>query len=232
MRNTVKALMVLGMVLYSAATAPAAEWVSLFDGKTLAGWSVHSGFAEYRAEDGAIVGTTVTGSPNSFLCTDKEYTDFILEFEVMVDPKLNSGVQFRSTIAPDETVFIFLGKDGQPQTKKIPKDRVYGYQAEIATETLGTSGGVYDEARRGFMIDDIRNDPVSSKAFKDGQWNKYRIECNGNSIKTTINGIPCADFKDDLTSRGIIGLQVHSVGKNPNRFEVKWRQIRIKELNR
>ena len=82
------------------------EWISLFDGKTLDGWSVHSGFAKYHVEDGVIVGTTVKGSPNSFLCTDREYGDFILEFVVNVDPRLNSGVQIRSKIAEAEKIEV------------------------------------------------------------------------------------------------------------------------------
>ena len=151
------------------------EWVSLFDGETLNGWSVHSGFAKYHVEDDAIVGTTVKGSPNTFLCTDREYGDFILEFEVKVDPRLNSGVQIRSKIAKAEKVFVFSGRDGQPQKRVVPPDRVYGYQVEIATEKSGSSGSIYDEARRAFMLASTRSDPVASKAFKDGQWNKYRI---------------------------------------------------------
>ena len=75
------------------------DWISLFDGKPLEGWSVHSGFARYRVEDGSIVGTAVKGSPNTFLCTDREFEDFILEFEVMLsDPDLNSGVQFQRSL--------------------------------------------------------------------------------------------------------------------------------------
>jgi len=206
-------------------------WVNLFDGKTLSGWSVHSGFAKYQAEDGTIVGTAVKGSPNTFLCTDKEFADFILEFEVMVDPELNSGVQFRSKIAQDEMVFIFRRNDGKPGKLKIPKDRVYGYQVEIATEQIGSSGGVYDEARRAFMLYDVRSDSAASMAFKDGQWNKYRVECTGNYIKTLINDIPCADFQDNLSDRGIIGLQVHDVGDNTTPYKVRWRNIRIKVVN-
>ena len=110
------------------------EWVSLFDGKNLNGWSIHSGFAKYHIEDDAIVGSTVKGSPNSFLCTDREYGDFILEFEVLLDPRLNSGVQVRSKIAKEEMVFVFTGRKGKQQTRTIPADRVYGYQVEIASE--------------------------------------------------------------------------------------------------
>ncbi|MEJ2703904.1 MAG: DUF1080 domain-containing protein [Sedimentisphaerales bacterium] len=202
------------------------EWTPLFDGKTLNGWSVHSGFAKYNVEDGAIVGTTVKGSPNSFLCTDREYGDFVLEFEVLLDPRLNSGVQIRSKIAKAEKVFVFSGRDGAPQRRVIPPDRVYGYQVEIATEKAGSSGSIYDEARRAFMLASTTSDPAASKAFKDGQWNKFRVECKGERIRTWINDVPCVDLRDGMTSRGIIGLQVHGVG-DAGPYEVRWRNIRI-----
>ena len=206
-------------------------WVSLFDGKTLNGWSVHSGFAKYAVEDGMIVGTAVKGSPNSFLCTDKEYGDFVLEFEVKVDPALNSGVQFRSHIAKEPMAFIFQDAKGQPRTTTIPKDRVYGYQVEIATAASHSCGGVYDEARRGFFIADIRNDPKAGAAFKDNEWNKYRIECKGNAMKTWVNDVPCANYKDSLDAKGVFGLQVHQIAdKDFKPYQVRWRNIRIKDL--
>ncbi len=205
-------------------------WVSLFDGKTLTGWSVHSGFAKYVAEESAIVGTAVQGSPNSFLCTDKEYGDFVLEFEVKCAPELNSGVQFRSHIAKEEMTFIFQDAKGQPRPNTIPKDRVYGYQVEIATAKAGTSGGVYDEARRAFFIASIRDNAAAAAAFKENEWNKYRIECKGSSMKTWINDVPCVSYKDSLDAKGIIGLQVHGLGKDFQPYQVRWRNIRIKEL--
>ena len=203
------------------------EWVSLFDGETLSGWSVHSGFAKYHVEDGAIVGTTVKGSPNTFLCTDRQYGDFVLEFEVKLDPRLNSGVQIRSRIAEAEKAFVFSGRDGEPRRRVIPPDRVYGYQVEIATEKSGSSGSIYDEARRAFMLASTRSDPAASKAFKDGRWNKFRIECKGERIRTWINDAACVDLTDGMTSRGIIGLQVHGVGKDAGPYQVRWRNIRI-----
>ncbi len=106
------ALLVVSVSFCFAREQEKDEWVSLFDGKTLNGWSVHSGFAKYHIEDGAIVGTTVKGSPNTFLCSDREYGDFILEFEVRLDPRLNSGVQIRSKIAEKEKVFVFGGREG------------------------------------------------------------------------------------------------------------------------
>ena len=205
-------------------------WVMLFDGTTLNGWSVHSGFAKYAVQDGMIVGTAVKGSPNSFLCTDKEYGDYVLEFEVQCDPNLNSGVQIRSHIAKEEMPFVFRDDKGQPRSRTIPADRVYGYQVEIAPARSRSSGGIYDEARRAFFIADIREDPAAAVAFKDSEWNKYRIECKGFSVKTWVNGVPCANLRDSLDTRGIIGLQVHGVGRDFKPYQVRWRNIRIKEL--
>ncbi|MBM3748184.1 MAG: DUF1080 domain-containing protein, partial [Acidobacteria bacterium] len=206
------------------------KWVKLFDGKTLQGWEVHSGTATYRVEKGAIVGTAVLGSPNTFLCSTKEYGDFILEFEVLVDNELNSGVQIRSQIAPQEMVFD-LEDQGKKIQRKIPADRVYGYQVEIAALPSTNSGNVYDEARRARFLDDVSGKPEAQKAFKNGEWNKYRIECRGDSIKTWVNGVAVADFKDSMTTRGIIGLQVHSIPKDKFKpYEVRWRNLRLQEL--
>jgi hypothetical protein len=221
---------VMLFVLVFVATTFAGDWVDLFDGKSLDGWTIQSGFATYRIEEGAIVGTTAKGSPNTFLCTNKEYSDFILEFDIYLDsPELNSGVQFRSKVAPHEMVFLFADNEGNPKKRVIPKGRVYGYQAEIASN--GSSGGVYDEARRGFFLQNVANDPKASKAFKNTKWNKYRIECKGNSIKTFINGIACSDFEDSLGPEGVIGLQVHGIGDRKGPYSVRWKNIRIKELD-
>jgi hypothetical protein len=217
-------------LMLAAFSAAAADWVKLFDGKTLNGWTVHSGTASYTVEKGAILGTTVLGSPNSFLCTKQEFADFILEFEVKVDPELNSGVQFRSQIPP-QPIVVTVDVNSKQVERKIPADRVYGYQVEIATAKSGNSGNVYDEARRGRFLDDFKERPAARAAFKDGKWNKYRVECKGDSIKTWVNGVPAAGFRDAMTPRGIIGLQVHQIPKeNFKAYQVRWRNIRIREL--
>jgi len=225
-----KLIACLVMVFALAATASAQRWEKLFDGQSLKGWSVHSGTAAYKAENGMIVGTAVLGSPNSFLCTEREFGNFILEFQVKVDPELNSGVQFRSEIAREERVFKIM-RDGKEITRKAPPDRVYGYQVEIAAVATGNCGNVYDEARRAVFLDDFTNKPRAKAAFKDNQWNKYRVECRGESIKTWVNGILCADFKDSMTARGIIGLQVHQLPKDKFKpYQARWRNIRIQVL--
>lgn len=206
------------------------EWVDLFDGKTLDGWSIKSGTCTFHVEDGAIVGTTVLGSPNTFLCTDRTYSDFVLEFEVMCDPELNSGVQFRSTAPEGETVFIFRNNEGEISKRENHAGRLYGYQVEIARQSGGGAGGVYDEARRAFFLDRPEPGSDAAKAFKDDGWNQYRVEAIGNHIVTYVNGHKCADFHDDMTHEGIIGLQVHSIQAETNpEYQVRWKNIRLME---
>lgn len=220
--------MILGLML-AAAMMPAAGWKKLFDGKSLKGWAAHSGTATYKIEPGGVIlGTAVLGSPNTFLCTEVEYGDFELEFEVKVDDDLNSGVQFRSLIAKEEmTMPGAPDKKGNP--RRIPKDRVYGYQVEISANA--NAGRVYDEARRAVFLGAPEPLPGAAKAFKPGAWNKYRVQAKGKSIKTWVNGIPTADFTDDVTAKGIIGLQVHQVPKDKFRpYEVRWRNLRIREF--
>jgi hypothetical protein len=200
-------------------------FVSLFDGKTLNGWIQKNGTATYRAVDGTILGTTVEGSWNSFLCTEKEYNDFELKFEVKVDMRLNSGVQIRS-----KTRKKTIGKGPNKAA-----GRVIGPQVEI--ESSGQKGAeagyVYGEATgRGWLTSKDRLIP--HKHFKDGQWNRYRIIAQGPRIRTWINDIPIEDLIDDKTyaefPKGFIGLQVHRIRPGTGPYQVRWRNIVIREL--
>jgi Domain of Unknown Function (DUF1080) len=216
-------------LLAAAACAADKPFVNMFDGKTLKGWEVCNGAATYTIEKGVITGTTVKGSPNSFLCTGKDYGDFVLEFDVMTDPALNSGVQIRSHRYPEEkTVTTFDGK--QMVERKQPKGRVHGYQVEIANEAAAHNGGIYDEGRRGWL-DMLRPDSPGAKAYHDNQWNHYRVAAMGDSIKTWVNGVACADMRDPLDQTGFIALQVHQfAGEKP--VQVRFRNVRIQDLGR
>jgi hypothetical protein len=219
------ALLVTTAFTYSIAFCQEEGLKPLFDGKSLDGWKQHGGKAKYSVEDGAVVGRSVPNTSNSFLCTEKEYGDFILELEFKVDPGLNSGVQIRSQVfdAPKEI-------DVEGKKRNIPADRVHGYQVEIDPSDRAFSGGIYDEARRGRFLADLKDNEAARKAFKQGEWNKFRIECKADSIKTWINGVPAVDLKDNMTPKGVIALQVHGVGQRTEPMEVRWRNIRIKEL--
>ena len=186
------------------------RWISLFDGKSLKGWNQKNGKAVYSVENGCIVGTTVANTPNSFLCTNEEYGDFILELELLVDDRMNSGIQFRSLSLPD-----------------YQQGRVHGYQMEVDPSSRAWSGGIYDEGRRDWLYIPEQN-PAARQAFRHGQWNKYRIEAIGNVLRTWVNGVPVAHLVDDMTARGFIALQVHSIyGEMKEGMQIRWRHIRI-----
>lgn len=224
-RAALFSLALLAIACSFPAAADEEGFKPLFDGKTLDGWTQHGGKAKYRVEDGQVVGTSVPNTQNSFLCTNKEYGDFILEVEWKVDPRLNSGIQIRSQVFDKPTELEVEGKK-----KTIPVDRVHGYQVEIDPSERSYSGSIYDEARRGRFLADLANNEAARKAFKPGEWNKFRIECRGDSLKTWVNGVPAVDLKDNLTAKGLIALQVHQVGAREEPMEVRWRNIKIKEL--
>ncbi len=228
MRRWSLRLVVMAVLVTTIGTALGAaddNWVPLFNGKNLDNWVQKGGKAKYRIEDGAIVGSTVPNTGNSFLCTKKDYGDFVLELEFKVDPALNSGVQIRSHCFDDKKTIEIDGKK-----KEIPAGRVHGYQVEIDPSARAFSGAIYDEARRGRFLQDLSKNEAARKAFKQNDWNKFKIECKGDSIKTWINGVPAVDLKDNVTARGFIALQVHGVGKKVEPLEVRWKNIRIKEL--
>jgi hypothetical protein len=197
-------------------------WLALFDGESLDGWGQRNGTASYRVEDGAIVGRTSDGSPNSFLVTAQAYGDFELEFEVRVDGALNSGVQIRSGTK-------------QRSTGEGPDDRagrVFGPQVEIEASP-GLAGYVYGEATgRGWLTPEARRVPHAH--FRNGQWNRYRIVAEGPRIRTWVNGEPIEDLTDEATyethPEGFIGLQVHGIEPGTGPYEVAWRNLRLREL--
>lgn len=199
----------------------------LFDGESLEGWVQRGGKATYEVENGEIVGTSALQTPNSFLCTEKEYGDFILEFEFKVDPLLNSGVQIRSKVYDEEHSYDIDGKEF-----KARAGVVHGYQVEIDPSDRAWSAGIYDESRRGWLFP-LKDNPRAGQAFRQSEWNHYRILCWGSTIKTWINGVPASHLVDGVTTKGLIALQVHGIGNDENKLgtQVRWRNLQIKEFD-
>jgi hypothetical protein len=188
-------------------------WINLFDGKSFAGWKKLAGAAEYKIEDNAIVGITVPNTRNTFLVTEKLYGDFVLELDVMLeDTTLNSGIQFRSQFDP---------------TKNDGQGLVYGYQYELDPSFRRWTAGIYDESRRGWLYPGTLN-MLPEGSFKPGVYNKVRIECIGNEMKTWINGLPAAYVIDSVDRKGFIALQVHAVNR-PEQVgkKIYWKNIMI-----
>jgi hypothetical protein len=211
MKRTNYLIIILIFCGLCAETTAQEPWSPLFNGSNLKGWKQLNGTAKYSVKNGVLVGTTVAGSPNSFLCTAKGYSDFILEFDVWVDPRLNSGVQIRSHSYPE-----------------YQNRRVHGYQVEIDPSDRAWSAGIYDEARRAWLYT-LAENPDAREAFRQNDWNHYRVEAIGTSIRTWLNEVPAANLSDDMDASGFIALQVHGIGDDPKNagIQVKWKNIRI-----
>lgn len=206
-----KTLLFFTTLLMMSTLSAQDNWDVLFNGKDVKNFQQLNGDATYDIRNNELIGTSKMGTPNSFMATKKEYGDFILEFDVWVENGLNSGVQFRSLSKPEYM-------DG----------RVHGYQCEIETSSRKWAGGVYDEARNGWLYPLSRN-PKGQAAFVSGQWNHYRIEAIGPHIRTWVNDIQCANLVDDTTSKGFIAFQVHSIhDESLEGKTVRWKNIKIK----
>ncbi len=213
------AAMVTAIVLSASVSVRGEEWTPLFDGKTLDGWQNPYEWGKAEVKDGEIHLTT--DKSKWFLCTKKQYADFVFEAEVkMPEGKSNSGFMFRAHMKPN---------------------KVFGYQAEVDPSDRKWSGGLYDEGRRKWFISPNRDKAESKEAkeksiaefrkragdsFKRNDWNTYRIECRGDSIKISVNGTLCTDVRDGMDAQGYIALQHH--GEKGKVY--KFRNIRIQEI--
>jgi hypothetical protein len=215
MKKKLSGLFLIAFSFVIVSTSKAQQgWTKLFDGKTLNGWKRLAGNATYTVEDGMIVGTTVVNSGNTFLATEKEYGDFILELDIKLESlKGNSGVQTRSHYDP-------AGHNG--------KGLVYGRQVEVDPSDRKWSGGIYDEGRRQWLYPLTLNTNAQN-AFKLKEFNHYKIECIGNEMKTWLNGVPVAYLVDTIDQKGFIALQVHQVGsaEEANK-KIYFKNIKIK----
>jgi len=198
--------------LSSATRGEDAGFVSLFDGKTLAGWE--GNLKHFRVQDGAIVaGSLKDKIPNNeFLCSKKEYGDFELRFEARLQGQGdNAGVQFRSQRIPNH-------------------HEVSGYQCDIgAMQNKPIWGWLYDESRRKKFLAEAADAEKLKAALKPDGWNELVIRCVGPRIQIWVNGVATVDYTEadaSIARTGILGLQIH--GGPP--AEASYRNIRIKEL--
>ena len=208
MKN-LKFLLVLIVAASFSITAGAQNWKNLVNGN-LDEFEKRNGTAEYKVNGDEIIGISALGTPSTYLCTKETFTDFILEVDVKVEVGLNSGIQFRSNSLPNF-------KNGQ----------VHGYQCEIDPGDRKWSGGIFDQSRRGWIYPVTMNEP-GRQAFRNGEWNKYRIEAVGNEIRTWVNGVQVTNLVDDMTAEGFVAFQVHSIkNKNQDGLTVRWKGPKI-----
>lgn len=208
-----KFITILATLAFSFSPASFADdFVSLFDGKTLTGWKNAYDWGQIDIVNGEI---HLTGEKKFFVVTEKTYSDFIFEGDILLpEGQANSGFMFRA---------------------HVEKNKVFGYQAEVDGDAKRKwSGGLYDEGRRTWFISPIKGNAESEaafraragEAFKRNDWNTYRIECRGKSLKIFINGVLTTNVEDDKDASGVIAIQHH--GEKGQTY--KFRNLRIQEL--
>jgi hypothetical protein len=198
-------------------------WRDLLAAGNLDAFVTRGGAATYRLEAGELIGTTAPNTANTFLVTKDRYGDFELIAEVKIDPALNSGIQIRSDID---------GRKPDTAIDATPRDgRVRGYQVEIDPSPRAYTGGIYDEARRGWLYP-LTDNPAARASFKPNDWNQIHVIARGERIQTYINGLPAADLFDamDAGGGGHVAFQVHGVGDKKEPLEVRFRNVRVRRL--
>lgn len=212
-----------------AADGPdSADWKPLFDGKTLEGWEVLEDKGNFFVEAGEIVGETAAGVKGSYLCTKASYDNFVLELEFKVDEGLNSGVQIRTDTHNEDTTTLYMSGRLELKSRSFTAGQVFGYQIEIDTSERAWTGGLYEVGRRGWLQTLEFNEPAR-KAFKQGEWNKMRIQASDDSMKTWLNDVPATDTRDAWCRSGRIGFQLH--GSKESGRQIRFRGIRIQNLD-
>jgi hypothetical protein len=185
----------------------------LFNGKNLRGWKALNGFAKYEVEGNAIVGTSTKDSPSTYLRYKKEYTNFILEYEIKIDNTLNGGVQIRSHYDDSKG-----------------KNSVFGPQVEADTSPRGWSGGIFDQSRYNWRYT-LEYNPEVKTANKHGEWNKVKVIACGHRIVTWINGVNIANLIEENVEKGFIALQVHAAGGAKIGKKTRWKNIKLTEIS-
>lgn len=201
------------ITLYSCNTQKQ-KWKAPIDKGTLKEWEVMNGDATFQLEGKSIVAYAKMNTRNTFLATKKSYSNFILELDVKVDPRINSGIQIRSHSIPEY-------HDGV----------VHGYQVEIDPSDRAWSGGLYEESKRGW-INNLNDNPEGRKAFHKTDWNHYRIEAIRDTIRVWVNDVNTSNTIDSQESEGFIALQMHSINdESLVGAKAEWKNIKILENN-
>ncbi len=199
-------------------------WISLFNGENLDGWVHMNGSHKYTVENGAIIGRTVAGSQNSFLCSLLEFDNFELECEVMVDTITNQGIQFRSSTRPVTEKDHVNWRAG----------RVWGPQVEIR-QNMGdiTTGVLYGEALGTGWLSSEEKMENGHDFFIPNGWNKIRLVANGPRMQTFVNGHLVEDLVNEEVyqthPKGFIALQIHGID-GERQFTMGWRDIRVRPM--
>jgi hypothetical protein len=194
------------------ADEPAAEgtWTPLFDGESTAGWTPRVEGATFEAVDGEL---HLVSTKNVWVTSDVELANFVFEAEVLA-PEDAETAGFNSGLA-----FRCFGATGKPK----------GYQCEIDGPFPGETGGVYGIGLGGWLYPTKDSKAEHRErilsALKRGEWNHYRIRCEGKRIRIWVNDTLISDLEDEQSLRGFFGIQHHGKGGT-----VRFRNLQVRDL--
>ncbi len=219
-----KKILIIGLfvifiiVAWSQQTSKDIPWVSLFNGKNFNGWEIKGSNGKAWVEDSAFVCHQVSNTPeHTFICTKKKYDDYIFEADAKIEGMLHSGFLLRCIDAKSDSAHVAL----------------YGYQVKIDPTERRWTGGVFDDFGHSWnWLYTLKESEKAQSAFKLNEWNHFRIEAIGDSIKVWVNNIPTCNLVHKKYNKGYIAIKIHSMGDNPEMEKVLMRYRNIKIITK
>lgn len=186
------------------------SWRSLFDGKSLEGWTTqggrYDGGAVWTVEDGVIVGREGPNHAGGLLYTKTSHASFAISMEVYLDDPFDSGVFVRMT----------------PQAK--------GAQVTLDAVEGGEIGGVYSDGW-------LKHHPSGKALWRHNSWNTVEVRCIGNPmvLESWLNGMPLSTYRfaadaEGYAATGLIGIQVHGNRNDPPGKRARFRHLKMVDL--
>lgn len=183
-----------------AASAPESSLVPIFNGTDLNGWKSEAPNRFWRVEEGILVGENDEKLTGNYLWTEKNYRDFVLEFDVRWTGEVDTGVEFREpklqmqlgvsrSLKRDMSGSFYVGKPGYPEAG----------QAKDAAKLMRAPG----------------------------EWNSFRLVASGSTFSVWINGEKAGQYiNENFPGAAPIGLQIHAGLK----MKVEFRNLRAAEF--
>jgi hypothetical protein len=201
------AVLATALFLAAALRGSAAEpkLAPLFNGKDLTNFKAEESKAFWRVENGVLVGENDAAMKGNYLWTEKEYGDFVIEFDVRwkttTERGVDTGLEMRKP-----RIQLQLGISGSLR--------------------VDMTGSFYTGGKPAYP--EIGQAKDAKKLMKpEGEWNTFRIQAKGNTFTCWINGTKASEYTDaKFSGAGPLGLQIHPGVA----MKCEYRNVRIAEL--
>jgi Domain of Unknown Function (DUF1080) len=222
----------------TVSTEKDAGFVSIFDGKTLAGWDGDPKY--WRVENGSIVGEitpeTIIQRNTFIIWRGGAPADFELKIEYRISAQGNSGINYRSVELTDARWSLagYQADIDGPERNRPPLRHTGQNYEERGRTFLARRGEIVrvDPGARLAVVGSVGESAALATTIRNDDWNEFHLIARGHVLTHILNGrVMCVVADDDPLNRrddGLIGVQVH-VGPP---MKVEFRNIRLKTLPR